>query len=251
MDEVRLPKKLKHDAILEAVLEIRFEPVPSVVPEIFMGRFADRDEWSGFRHSRLGAADIPAAIRVSDPILRYQPSIEMTSPDGGRVLRVGPQVVAYSRRGAYPLWEKGFSDELGSAIDQLYKVVPSAHASRIGLRYINALRSDLHGINSITGLAMQIGVAGKTLVDHLNLNFKTNVGTDFETMSRIASADLAEGVVPEHATVIVDIDVYTSASFAATNADVVKKWVSDAHDCEKRAFFDVLGAEATKRLRED
>jgi uncharacterized protein (TIGR04255 family) len=251
MNEGRLPKKLKHDAILEAILEIRFDPAPSIVPEIFMGRFADRTEWSGFRYARLAAADMPAAMRSFDPILRYQPSIEMTSPDGGRALRFGPQVVQYSRRGVYPLWENGFANELSSVVEQLYQVMPGANVRRLGLRYVNALRSDLHGINDVSGMAMKIVVAGHTLTNQLNLNFKTNPNTDFETMSRIASADLAEGAIPENATVIVDIDVYTSASFAASSADVVKDWVNEAHDCEKRAFFNVLGAEATNRLRED
>ena len=61
-----LPKKLKTDAILEAVFEIRFEPDPSLVSEILFGRFADADEWRAFRQVRLPAADIPASIRRAD-----------------------------------------------------------------------------------------------------------------------------------------------------------------------------------------
>jgi hypothetical protein len=57
MGEVRLPTKLKDDAILEAVLEIRFEPAPMVVPEIFLGQFVGAPAWAGFRAARLGAAD--------------------------------------------------------------------------------------------------------------------------------------------------------------------------------------------------
>jgi uncharacterized protein (TIGR04255 family) len=206
-DRDRLPTKLKNDAILEAVLEIRFEQSPSLIPEIFIGRFADNASWSDFRHARMASADIPAPIRRTDPNLRYLPSIEMTSPDGGRVLRIGPQAVAYSRRGVYPGWGTSFGAELRSVIEHLYRIVPGVSVSRLGLRYVNALKSDIHGIRSIGDLAIMVSVADQTLSNSLNLNFKTNIGTDFETMSRIASIDLAEGIIPDNATVIVDIDV--------------------------------------------
>ena len=249
-DRDTLPTKLKNDAILEAVLEARFEPDPSLVPEIFIGRFADNPKWSGFKHARLAPADIPAPIRRADPNLRYLPSIEMTSPDGGRVLRIGPQAVTYSRRGAYPGWDTSFGAELQAVVEHLYRVVPNVSVSRLGLRYVNALKSDIHGITSIADLAIIISVGEQTLGNSLNLNFKTNIGTDFETMSRIASIDLAEGVIPEHATVIVDIDVHTGGAFTVNEEDRVKNWVVEAHDYEKAAFFKVLGKENTERLRE-
>jgi uncharacterized protein (TIGR04255 family) len=249
-DRDRLPTKLKNDAILEAILEARFEPDPSLVPEIFIGRFADNAGWSGFRHARMASADIPAPIRQVDPNLRYLPSIELTSPDGGRVLRIGPQVVAYSRRGVYPGWDTSFGAELQAVVEHLYRVLPEVRVRRLGLRYVNAMKSDMHGIRSIGDLAIKVSVGDHVLSNSLNVNFKTNVGTDFETMTRIASIDLAEGIVPETATAIIDIDVYTSGAFTTDDVSAVKKWVVEAHDYEKIAFFDVLGEENTERLRE-
>jgi hypothetical protein len=69
-------------------------------------------------------------------------------------------------------------------------------------------------------------------------------------MSRIASADMAEGVIPENATVIVDIDVYTRPAFTTNDVAAVKKWATEAHIYEKQAFFTVLGVENSERLRE-
>jgi len=103
---------------------------------------------------------------------------------------------------------------------------------------------------NVADLAIKVSLGSNMLSDHLNLNYKTNVGTDFETMSRIASIDLAEGVIPDHATVIVDIDVYTSNIFTTKDVDVVKKWVIEAHDHEKVAFFDILGEKNANRLQE-
>ena len=122
--------------------------------------------------------------------------------------------------------------------------------SRLGLRYINALKSDKHGIKGIGDLAIGVSVNMQPLSDHLNLNFKTGVGSDFETITRVASIDLAEGTIPENSTVIVDIDVYTRSSFRTADVNDVQKWIVEAHTCEKVAFFDVLGEENTERLRE-
>jgi len=250
MDRDKLPVKLRNDAILEAVVEIRFEPEPSFVPEIFIGRFADNTAWSTFRLARLASADIPARIRQIDANLRYLPSIEMTSPDGGRVLRIGPQSVGYVRRAPYPGWINSFGNELRNVVDHLYQVVPAVSVSRLGLRYVNALKSDLHNIKGIGDLVIGISIDKRPLSDHLNLNYKTGVGSDFETMTRIASIDLAEGIIPENSTVVVDIDVYTRSDFCTTDVNDVQKWIVEAHDCEKAAFFDVLGKENTERLRE-
>ena len=249
-DRDGLPTKLQNDAILEAGLEIRFGLDPAIVSEIFIGRFADSPAWREFRHARLQSADIPEQLRRLDPNLRYLPSIEVTSQDGGTVLRIGPQSVLYARRGHYPGWEGGFGPELRDVSDQLYRVLPACSVERLGLRYVNALRSDLHGIGSVRDLAINIAVGEQPLDKSLNLNFKTNVGSEFETMTRIASIDLAEGAIPDNARVVVDIDVYTTGTFAASDSGEVKNWIEKAHEYEKIAFFKVLGGENTARLRE-
>lgn len=244
-----LPIRLKADAILEAGLEIRFEPDPSLVSEIVVGRLADADEWRTLRAARLPTADIPAAIRRANPALKYQPSLDMTSADGKVSFRVGPQVLAYVRRGTYPGWA-GFGPELERVINHLYRVIPNVQVSRLGLRYINALKSDTHGIRSIDDMGIKISFADGTLSSGINLNFKTYSGTDLEVMCRIASVDLAEGNIPEGAAVIVDIDVHTSGSFAEGDVNAAKRWVKEAHDREKEIFFKSIGSEATERLRE-
>ena len=77
-----LPNKLKHDAILEANFEIRFDADPSSVAEIFLGRVADAGEWRGFTQRRLPMADIPAPVRRADPSLRFQPPEILSSARG-------------------------------------------------------------------------------------------------------------------------------------------------------------------------
>jgi uncharacterized protein (TIGR04255 family) len=144
-----------------------------------------------------------------------------------------------------------FGPELEMVTNNLYRLIPNANVSRIGLRYINALRSDAHGVKSIDDLDIKIVIGDGKLMNSLNLNFKTDGGEETEIMSRIASVDFAQGVIPQNATVIVDIDVYTRSTFSTQDSSVVKSWVNQAHDKEKQSFFKVLGDEATERLRED
>ncbi|WP_338466395.1 TIGR04255 family protein [Novosphingobium sp. ZN18A2] len=245
-----LPQKLTNDAILEAVLDIRFEYDSKRVSEVFFGQIALMPEWKGFTQARSAVADIPESIRRTQSDLRYQSAFQLTGPDGRIAVQVGPQVFVYSRRGAYPGWDEAFWPELEMAIDHLFNVVPNLSITRLGLRYINALRSDLHEIKSVIDLNLGITVAGEPIENNLNVNYVTRVGSPFETVTRIASVDRAQGQVPENTTVIVDIDVYTPSGFETRIADSVKDWVDEAHKKEKESFFSILGKDVTNRLRE-
>lgn len=246
-----LPRKLSNDAIIEAVLEIRFNHDPKRVSEVFLGKIALKQEWQLFENSRTPIADIPENIRRTQADLRHAPVFVMTSPNGETQVQVGPQVFIYSRRGTYPGWDSVLWPELDSAIDHLFAASSSLDVTRLGLRYINALRSDVHGISGIDDIALNLEVDGKSVTKNLNCNFGSRVGTDFETMTRVATVDLAQGIIPENTSVIVDIDVYTSSTYRANRAESVKGWATAAHDFEKESFFGILGDAATERLRED
>jgi uncharacterized protein (TIGR04255 family) len=246
-----LPKKLSSDAIIEAVLEIRFNHDPKKVSEVFLGQIALKHEWKSFESSRTPIADIPENIRRTQADLRHAPVFVMTAPNGEIQVQVGPQVFIYSRRGAYPGWDNVLWPELDSALDHLFSTAGNLDVTRLGLRYINALRSDVHGVSGIDDIALNLNVADRPVTKNLNCNFGSRVGTDFETMTRVATVDLAQGIIPQNTTVIVDIDVYTSTAFRAKSAKEVKAWATSAHIFEKESFFAILGETATERLRED
>jgi uncharacterized protein (TIGR04255 family) len=105
------PAKLKQDAIVEAILEVRFDLPRPAIPEIFLGRLADRQAWRGFAQRPMPASQVPAQIRRIDPNLRYQPVIELVSQDQGRAVRIGPQVLSYHRLKKYVGWDS-FKPEL-------------------------------------------------------------------------------------------------------------------------------------------
>jgi uncharacterized protein (TIGR04255 family) len=246
-----LPRKLINDAIREAVLDIRFNYDPKRMSEIFFGWIANNPSWKGFEQARAAVADIPESIRLTQADLKYQPAFVLTAPDGAVSIQAGPQVFIHARRGVYPGWDDVLWGELDSAIDHIFSVAPNLQVTRLGLRYVNALRSDIHGIRSVDDIALSFAVAGQKVTNSLNFNFAKRTGTNFETMTRVATVDLAQGIIPDNTTLIVDVDVYTSNGFQISSASAVKEWTIQAHNLEKESFFEVLGQEATERLRAD
>ena len=47
---------------------------------------------------------------------------------------------------------------------------------------------------------------------------------------------------------LIDLDVSTLSNFTSSDANEVKKWISDAHDCEKSEFFRLIPEDKLKQL---
>lgn len=246
-----LPRKLKHDAIVEALLEVRFEST-EVVKEILVGRLSEQAPWSGFESARLAVADIPLPMRLSDMDLRYQPLFEMREVGGNRVVKIGTNVLSFHIVRRYCGWQE-LQPQLHHAIDVLRAKVPDFKATRLGLRYINAFSVEKHNVSRLTDLALSVAVAGAALTTPFNLNFVVATGdADTRAMVRVAHPEFLQGSkLPEGTTTFLDVDVYTPAGFNSNDATRLKAWVDRAHEKEKQSFFDLLGPERIAALRED
>src|SRR5688572_6634063 len=99
MRQKRIPKKLKHDAIVEALLEVRFQT--TTIPEVLFGRLADYAPWKGFTQVRLPAYDLPALMRQADPNLRFQPLFELRDEQNKQAVRLGGRVLSYHKLAPY------------------------------------------------------------------------------------------------------------------------------------------------------
>ncbi len=240
---------LEHDAIREAVFEMQFQKSSDMVTEIFLGKVADFDDWRAYKQIRLPISEIPESLRRADPKLQHQPLIELVSEDGKDAIRIGPDVLMLSRRGDYQGWDGGFGDDVEKIAKRLFTVLPDVVISRLGLRYINALQSDVHGINGCSDLQVDLSVAQSVVSTAFNLNFKTRIGTNFEAMNRLATVDFTSGNIPENATVVLDIHVQTEEGYEVSKINDVLKWAKLARDEKNERFFSVLGESVTQRLR--
>jgi len=98
-----LPRKLKKDAVAEALLEVRFDSTE--LGELVVGKLASHEMWRSFPSSRLPLADIPAPVRQADPNLAHQAVLERRNPDVTRVVKIGDRVFSYHALPPYPGWE--------------------------------------------------------------------------------------------------------------------------------------------------
>jgi uncharacterized protein (TIGR04255 family) len=242
------PKKLKKDAIIEAVFEIQFEVAPTL-PEVFYGRLIDQPQWKLFQQLRLPAYEIPASMRVMNPSFRFAPVIQLVeSNDQSQIVRMGPQVLSYHRR-KYCGWGK-FQPELDQMVDALFSTAPETTISRLGLRYMNAFSAAGHGIRSVAELDLSLKIADETISDFVNINYSRSVPPVGACMVRIATPDHVQGLIPEETTVFVDVDVYTKGGATFKDGKSVKEWVVQAHEIEKDEFFHLLTKEKIEELKE-
>jgi len=243
-----IPKKLKRDAIVEALLEVRFES--AAVPEVFYGRIADHPAWGKFGQRRLPTADIPTVIRDADANLRFQPVFELVEVGGNRVVKIGPRVISLHILAPYLGWTK-FKPQLDEMIELLFSKASPLTVKRLGMRYLNALTKQDHGITQVGDLDLRITVAESNLGKALNLNFTREMQDNILCTVRIATPDFISGPVPSGASTLIDVDVYTPDRFTTSESGAAKQWVAEAHEIEKAAFFQLLTKETIEQLREE
>lgn len=244
------PNKLKDDAIVEALCEVRFDSEEDF-PELVLGRLSDLDLWRNFKKQRLPISDIPTNVRQLVEGLKYQPVFELQEDEGARRVKLGSNVVSYHIVGVdeYVGW-KLFEPMLREMFAQIFGRVKVETISRIGLRYTNALTSSRHFVSDIRTLDVDICVAGQTLDSPKNLNFLETHGPAHTSITRIASPDFVHGPLPQTTTAIVDVDVFSNPDFQATSVNEAIEWVNKAHGFEKEAFFKLIPKSILERLIE-
>lgn len=247
MNSSTLPEKLKDDCIIEAIFEIRFHT--SEQPEIIIGRLSDQTPWKNYSKKRLPAADIPAPIRDADESLKFQPVLELRSDDSMYLVRLGSSVVSFHNVEKYCGWT-AFEPALNQVISALFDCVKDVQVSRLGFRYVNAITSSRHFISSANNLNINVDIAGTKLDGPINLNYLFSNDQSHFTMTRIATPQFIQGVLPKDTTVVVDIDVTSPTSYVAKELKVVNDWAKTAHIFEKQAFFKLIPSNILERLVE-
>jgi uncharacterized protein (TIGR04255 family) len=246
-----IPKKLKADAIAEALLEVRFQCKEATqLPELVVGKLADNPVWKDYEKARLPVSEIPASLRAQDENLRFQPLLEVRDAQKVSVAKIGSNVLSYHRLAPYPGGDT-FVREVNQCIDFLFKSLTEVTASRLGLRYINLFTEAEHGIKSVNDLDQKITLAGAILSAPLNLNYRAKWKEEFESIVKIASPEFVAGAPSKPFVALVDVDVFTPKQFTTSSAEAVKNWVEEARQFQKEEFFKLFTADMRKRLVEE
>jgi uncharacterized protein (TIGR04255 family) len=244
------PKKLKKDAIAEALCEVRFECEESTsLPETVVSKLADFEPWRHFEKIRLATSDIPASLRSQVPDLKNQPVLVLREQNGSRLAKIGANVVSYHRLAPYPGWEI-FKPEVESTVDYIFQTFRAFRATRLGFRYVNLFTDDDHGITTVANLNYSVHVAGEPLHAPQNLNYRLVRSDDHVVQVRIATPEFVSGSIDKSVHVLADLDVFTPRNFGISSAEAAKKWIKDAHDYEKEEFFKLFTDKMRARLVE-
>jgi uncharacterized protein (TIGR04255 family) len=240
-----LPARLKPDAIVEALMEVRFET--SSFPEMTIGSLVAGQPWKGFRPVRLPAAEIPHVVRMNDPNLKFQPTIQLNSQDGFDAIKIGENVLSIHRLETYPGWAT-FGPQLHAALRQLYQLLPDLNVTRLGFRYVNMLHHQ-HGVESINDLDVSLSVGGESLRPPINLNYLRHVSATHHVMVRAASPEFVQGPQTRFAALI-DIDVFSPGEPELNKIEDCDFWLEEAHSILKQRFFELLDSKTIERLRD-
>lgn len=245
-DMASLPKKLKQDAIVEALFEIRFEH--QSIAEVVLGQLVSATAWSGYRTVRLPLAELPSSIRESDTNLRFQPVIQLQRPTPGEIIKIGPNMASIHVLSPYPGWSS-FNQRIETLISAIYKAVTSPYIARSSLRYVNALTA-VHGMRGFSDLNFKFEVDGSQPSNELMASYRFGARPQIRGQVSIASPSHVAGAVPPGTVAFVDVEMSTASPLGHITHDNLTAWVQEAHDAEKEAFFVLWPEEKLNALRE-
>lgn len=238
----RVPRRIHPDAIAECIVEIRF--APQELPEVFLGRLLTSPVLKELRPVRLPQADIPFSAREADLNLRYQPVYQFDS--GNELVRIGTGSISFHTLPPYPGWDR-FYARAEEIMRGAWGQCGEPPLERCGLRYVNALTSDGHGIRSIDDLNLSVIVNEQMLTD-ISLSFLSTDSETTETMVRVASVRHVQGDMPVNATFAVDLDVRTTSDVSRWGVAELLTWLAEARTIKNNHFFELLPARIIETL---
>lgn len=244
----QIPPKLKYDSILEAIFELRFDCKD--LPEVTIGRLVDHTPWEAFTKSRTAISDIPAALRLSDPHLRYQPILELKQEGGPLTVKIGTNAISFHNVRPYAGWSE-FYRNLSDLTQMLFNKLDQLNVRRLGLRYVNALEAKSHLINDISVLNISLSLKNCPITHNFNVNYRHKVSPNAVCLTRVATIDFVEGPpLPDDTAAYVDIDVFTPTIFRTDRLHEVQRWLENARLYKNAAFFKLIPREIIDKIKE-
>ena len=226
-----LPTILENCPIKESTFEIRFE---SSFPAGAIYGIAYKDLEDYYTDSEpLPILQIPETVRTADPNFRHQPYYRMKGKDF--TLQIGPKIIAITVKDPYCGWES-YKNEIIRVFQILAKLDFISEVTRIGLRYVNTFKSGI-----LDEIKFEIKIN-----DVVVRNNETLLRTvfeeehDFKTILHIANeAVITEADGDPYTGSMIDVDV-SKAGENLPFMENIDGLIEEAHDIEKRRFFELL-----------
>lgn len=239
-----LPVKLRTEPLVDAIFEIRFEanvPASDVLPGYL---YSNLDGEKSLQ--RLVPANLPQAIRDSEPNLKYAPMVRVVWND--YAISIGDRGVTIACKMPYPGWDE-FKKVISLLLDEVEKSGVVKEVERFSVKYINILKAA--GIeDQISLIRSDINIGGHNVSkDPFQLRLEKRAGEviNIITIATSAKASLRNGGSIEG--IVLDID--TIFSFDVNRVDFLSGILEkiDAVRLEnKKTFFACLKEETINSL---
>jgi len=229
----RLPSKLKHDIIFEAIFELRFEPEPP--NEAIFGLIYPivTEKFQALKHISLPLLELPDTVRNSDIQFRYQPLNRLQG--NGFSISIGPRVISFSILKPYIGWHE-WKPSILNILNKLSDDRVIKNVERTGLRYLNFIERDVFPL-----INAEIRIIDST-VQRVSTAVRTEIveGEYLKALQLVNNASINEnGQIKQGS--LIDIDV--SKSKKTSNHDFkinLETMLNKSHTLAKQLFFDIL-----------
>lgn len=222
----KIPKKITPCPITEAVVELRFE---SEVPADLVSALIYNGVRTFFPSlEKLPVMELPAAIRDSDPNLRFSPHYKASNKDF--TLQIGPRSFSVFCPKEYKGWNQ-FFDQITSVYNVINQLSVINKPIRIGLRYISFFEK----INIFEKIKIELNLASISLINENNV-----LRTEFNQKEFKHTLQIANGALFNNRVKGSSIDIDVSKEGSPIVLSDFLKLVEQAHEAEKQLFFGIL-----------
>lgn len=232
------PRQIEPCPIKEVVAEIRFET--SIPGEAVFGIVynAVKEQYSNFE--KLPILQIPEAVREVDQNLIYQPHYRLRKENF--LVQIGPRTVSVAVIEEYPGWSN-FLPEIEYVFSKFNELRIIDKVTRFAIRYTN-----FFDFNIFKEIKLNISM-DNVEVDSDNIYFRTVLGKGkFSCTLQISNDAVLHREDGDHRGSLLDIDTSLASAEGETILQI-NSLLTEAHDVEKKLFFELLKPEFLDTLK--
>jgi uncharacterized protein (TIGR04255 family) len=237
----KLPLKVKHDTIIEALFELRFEaelPDEAVFGAIYP---IVKNKFQDWEHIPLPLSQLPDLVRNSDVQFKYQPLNRLHGK--GLCISIGPRVISFSVVKPYIGWNK-WKPHILDILNNISDGHVIKNVERTGLRYLDFVEQDVFPL---------INVEFK-IIDDTVKQTSTTIRTEIPDGEYIKALQLSNSVSlgdkgQNKNGSLIDIDIVLNRKIQnddfRSNLETI---LERSHTMAKQLFFDILKEDFLKKL---
>lgn len=234
--ELKIPKRITPDPILESVVEIRFTTkLPS---EAIFGLVYNKLIVDFPNYEKLPILQLPEAIRNQDKNLEFAPHYKFVNENFQ--VNIGAKAISIVHPKPYRGWESYFKviEKIMRDFEELDFI---NNITRVGVRYIDFFDQT----NIFENLQFKI----ENFPFEINQSsFTTTFAFDkFRTNLQVFNATQIEIKGIQYSGSVFDSDTYDEIDISFSKNNVLKR-ISEAHEVEKKVFFNLVTDEFIESL---